>query len=75
MVMQEIIDSAKQLPAAERLCVVDELLRSLSQEDSAVDEAWADECERRLANVQSGKTAPIPGEEVFARIRERFGDW
>ncbi len=73
MSMQEIIDSAKTLPPAERIHVVDELLRSLNPKEVTIDEAWADECERRLEHVRTGKSIPIPGEVVFARIQERFG--
>lgn len=74
MGMQDILDSAKSLPAAERLCIVDELLRTLNAEESSIDEAWAIECERRLDQVRTGEVTPIPGEEVFARIRARYGE-
>ncbi len=31
------------------------------------------EIERRMEEVRNGTVELIPGEEVFARIRERFG--
>ena len=37
---------------------------------SAIDAAWKQETRRRVAEIESGAVAGIPGEEVSARIRE-----
>lgn len=37
------------------------------------EEAWAEECNRRLADLRSGKTVGIPAEEVFRRLDEKLG--
>ena len=34
------------------------------------EEAWSAEINRRIADVESGKTKLIPGEEVFRRVDE-----
>jgi len=34
---------------------------------------WAEEVERRSQEIESGKARLIPGEEVFAKIKIRFG--
>ncbi len=73
MSTNEIIEEVTLLPAEERLRVVDVLLQSLNTPDPEIDERWADVAERRLEEIRSGSVSPIPGEEVFARIRERFG--
>lgn len=36
------------------------------------EEAWSEEINRRIADIESGKTKLIPGEEVFRRIDERL---
>ena len=36
------------------------------------EEAWKEEVERRIDEVESGEVELIPGEEVFARMRERY---
>ena len=41
--------------------------------DAENDAAWAEEVERRLAEIRSGKVKPIPGEEVMARGRKLVG--
>jgi putative addiction module component (TIGR02574 family) len=41
--------------------------------DSSVEEAWADEVKRRLAEIENGKVQSIPAEEVFARARRALG--
>jgi len=37
------------------------------------DEHWADEINRRIADLEAGKTKLIPGDEVMKRLKERFG--
>ncbi|HLA51282.1 MAG TPA: addiction module protein [Thermodesulfobacteriota bacterium] len=34
--------------------------------------AWLETAKRRLAELRSGRVKAIPGDEVFAKIRERF---
>ena len=42
--------------------------RSL-EPDAEWEEAWANEADRREAEVDSGKAALLPGDEVIARLR------
>ena len=41
--------------------------------DASVDEAWAVEIQRRLEEIRSGKVQTIPGEQVMAELRRRYG--
>jgi putative addiction module component (TIGR02574 family) len=68
----EIMHDAESLPVEERTVVVDSLLRSLNPPDPEIDRKWAAVAKRRLEELRSGRVKPIPGEEVFARIRQRF---
>lgn len=68
----EIIHEAESLPVEERTVVVDSLLRSLNPPDPEIDRKWADVAKRRLEELRSGRVKPVPGEEVFAKIRQRF---
>lgn len=68
----EIIHEAESLPVEERTVVVDSLLRSLNQPDPEIDRKWAAVAKRRLEELRSGRIKPVPGEEVFAKIRQRF---
>ena len=69
---QEIIQEAQSLPVEERALIVDSLLRSLNPPDPAIDREWAAVAKRRLAELRAGRSKPVPGEQVFAAIRERF---
>jgi putative addiction module component (TIGR02574 family) len=68
----EIIQEAESLPVEERTVVVDSLLRSLNPPNPEIDRKWAAVAKRRLEELRSGRVKPVPGEEVFAKIRERF---
>lgn len=35
--------------------------------------AWVAECERRLADLRSGRTVGIPAEEVMRKMKEKYG--
>ncbi len=70
---EEIIQEATSLPVEERIIVVDSLLRTLNMPDPDIDKEWAVVAKRRLAELRSGRVHPVPGGQVFARIRERFG--
>jgi putative addiction module component (TIGR02574 family) len=69
----EIIQEAASLPVEERIIVVDSLLRTLNMPDPDIDKEWAVAAKRRLAELRSGRVNPVPGDQVFMRIRERFG--
>jgi putative addiction module component (TIGR02574 family) len=69
---QEIIREAQSLPVEERALIVDSLLRSLNPPDPSIEKEWVAVAKRRLAELRSGCAKPIPGEQVFASIRERF---
>jgi putative addiction module component (TIGR02574 family) len=70
---EEIIQEAASLPVEERIIVVDSLLRTLNMPDPDIDREWAVVARRRLAELRSGRVKPVPGDDVFTRIRERFG--
>lgn len=69
----ELIDEASSLPLEERAKVVDSLLQTFNRPDETQAAAWLDLARRRLAELRSGQVKAVPGEEVFARIRQRYG--
>ena len=46
--------------------------RCASGFDPAVEAAWSAEIERRIADLDSGRTVGVPADEVFARLRQRL---
>ncbi len=70
--MKEIIQEAESLPIEERAIVVDSLLRTLNPPVAEIDTEWVKVAKRRLAELRSGRVKAVPGDEVFAKIQERF---
>ena len=69
---RDIIEEAKQLPVDERVAVVDSLLRTLNVPSPEMDKAWAKVASARLAELRSGRLKPVPGDQVVARVKDRF---
>jgi putative addiction module component (TIGR02574 family) len=68
--IQQVLREALQLPPKARADIAGTLLRSLdSREDPNVEEAWAAEVDRRVAEVDSGKVKLVPWERPRRRLR------
>ena len=71
---ERIFQEALSLPADMRLSLIERLLTSLNlPADEEIDRMWAEEAERRILQLEKGEAALIPGEEVFAKIRSKYG--
>jgi hypothetical protein len=69
---KEIIKEAEALPVEERAKVIDSLLRTLNHPNAEVDRKWIEVVKHRLAELRSGRVKPVPGQQVFTQVRERF---
>ena len=73
----QLKEEAAKLSQSERAELALEMLRSLDPADDAdpdeIEQAWLLEIERRSAEFDRGEAKLIPGDEVFARLRQRFG--
>ncbi|MGB7510376.1 MAG: addiction module protein [Pelodictyon phaeoclathratiforme] len=70
----KVYEQALELPTVDRLILIDKLLHSTNlPTQPEVDKLWAEEVERRSKEIESGKARLIPGEEVFEKIKKRFG--
>ena len=68
----KVADEALALPAEARIGLVDRILQSLNLPvQPEIDRLWAEEAERRVAEIDRGDVELIPGEEVFDRIRRK----
>jgi putative addiction module component (TIGR02574 family) len=41
--------------------------------DATNDQSWAEEIDRRMAEIDSGQVRCVPAEEVFENLRRRHG--
>lgn len=71
---KSLLDQALALPASERGDLAAALIESLGDEEAIADEdieqAWADEIRRRVADIESGRTKTLSWEEVEKSLDE-----
>ena len=69
----KVVDEALEFPAEVRIGLVDRILSSLNLPTRPeIDRLWAEEAERRVAEIDRGEVDLVPGEEVFAKIRHKY---
>jgi putative addiction module component (TIGR02574 family) len=65
---RSIVSAATQLPEAERVRVIEDLLESLDptpvDDPQEVADAWREELARRSDELRTGKVKPIPWSDV-----------
>ena len=69
---EEILQQLLSLPVETRARLAHQLLESLEPPNERNRELWAREVESRLDAYERGELKAVPGEEVLARLRERF---
>lgn len=70
MTNEAILSAALKLDHKSRAELAHRLLESLDElPESEWEQVWAQEAERRLAELREGKVKEIPADEVFARAR------
>jgi putative addiction module component (TIGR02574 family) len=68
----EVRSAALSMKPKERAKLAEQLLASLDgPERNEIDAAWAEEIERRIDEMESGKVKGIPAEEVFKKYQRR----
>jgi len=73
--LDELKEKAARLSESERAELALALIVSLDgavEEGVEVEEAWRAEAERRAGQITRGEVEPIPGDEVFERLRRRL---
>jgi putative addiction module component (TIGR02574 family) len=67
--VQELYEKASELTPDDRAELVGLLLESIEEPaDEGVEEAWAAEIERRMADYRAGRVKTIPWSEVRSRL-------
>ncbi len=69
-----VFAAAFALERRTRIKLAHELIVSLDQEPGPLSEAewaqaWGEEADRRLLEIEEGRVKELPGEEVMARVR------
>lgn len=70
---EKLLRDVLSLPLDLRTELVDKLLKSLNVPiKEEIEQAWAEEAEKRLNEIASGKVKSTPGDAVFQKIRNRY---
>ena len=64
-----LIEQARALPPQDRIALVEDMLDSLDQVDSSVDQLWAREASDRLAAYRRGELAAKDLSDIVAKYR------
>jgi putative addiction module component (TIGR02574 family) len=68
---QDLLERAMEMPSSERGRLAALLIESLETDrDDDVDEAWADEVQRRLKEIDDGRVSLIPWSAVSRRMSD-----
>ena len=74
MTVAQVVDETSRWPADQVEVLFERLLTSHYRlPDPAMDPEWADELKGRIDDVESGREAGVPGDEVLARVRKIVG--
>jgi putative addiction module component (TIGR02574 family) len=72
-VAKKVFDEALSLPAEARMTLVEKLLTSLNlPTQPEIDRLWAEESERRIAQIDKREVKLVPGKRVFSNIRKKY---
>ncbi len=74
--VSEVLEKALALSTQERGLLIDHLIESLDEgpAEEGVENAWADEIQRRVSEIRAGKVKMIPGERVLRELAKEFPD-
>lgn len=73
VVAKKVLDEVLQLPADARVNLVEHLLTSLNlPTQPEIDQLWAEEAEKRIAQLDKGEIKLVPGRKVFSNIRKKY---
>ena len=72
--IEDLTQEVLSLPSEARAMLADRLVESLDPaEDGVVHRLWAEEVQRRVAQIEDGSVALIPAATVFASLRQKYG--
>lgn len=72
---QIVLEEALKLTANERAEVAEQLIASLDEApDTDVEQAWQEEIQKRLAQIERGEVTLVDSETVFAELRKKYSE-
>jgi hypothetical protein len=73
VVAKKVFDEALSLPAEARMSLVEKMLTSFNlPTQPEIDRLWAEEAERRIAQIEKREVRLVSGKKVFSAIRKKY---
>ena len=69
---QKLLHQAINLPAIERVALIEGLVESLDKPDPALDAMWLEEARSRIAAYHAGELDAVDADEVFADLGQKI---
>jgi len=66
----ELIHEIEKLPPAERIKIIDMVIRDAIHPDPEIDKVWAQEASARWASYKKGEIKTISYEEVMSKYKK-----
>ena len=70
---QRLEEEVLHLPRMDRSQLASRLLESLDQDEHELSPEWREELQRRVGNIEAGKTKLVPAQDLWNEINQRFG--
>jgi hypothetical protein len=75
VINKKVFDEALLLPVEARATLAEKLFTSFkSPSRPEIDRLWADEVEKRIAQIDKGEVKPVPGKKFFLISGRNIGD-
>ena len=68
----ELMSMVESLPIEIKTKLIEKILNSLHPTQKEIDALWAQEVEKRLNDIRTGKVKPVPADEVFEEIQKIY---
>ena len=66
----QLVSEIRSLPDADKIRVVEQILRDLHKPDPEIERVWADEAKKRWAAYKEGRIGTVSYDDVMAKHRE-----
>ena len=67
----DLIKEIEKLPPAERVRMIDQVIRDTIKPDAEIEKIWINEATARWSAFERGEVAAVPYETVMARYRDK----
>lgn len=68
----ELMEMVESLPVEIKTKLIEKILESLNPTQKEIDKLWAEEAEKRVEEIKSGKVKTIPAEKVFEEVKRKY---